>query len=133
MSLRQGRHIDTFTTVLSHQQQLCSPPSLATMLLRFYHVFLFVMEVFNLVLLIASTVFSPVLRAIQGNKAKSVHNRVVLITGAGSGIGRELATRFARSGAITVLWDVNEVSTSFIDHHPYSLSLCRMDSKKRQP
>ncbi|KAI6216979.1 hypothetical protein M3Y99_01789500 [Aphelenchoides fujianensis] len=38
---------------------------------------------------------------------KSVEGEVVLITGAGSGIGRELARRFAKKGARLVLWDLN--------------------------
>ncbi|TKR62464.1 hypothetical protein L596_026420 [Steinernema carpocapsae] len=39
---------------------------------------------------------------------KDVSGRVVLITGAGNGIGRLLAQRFAVLGAKLVLWDVNE-------------------------
>ncbi|XP_068956072.1 epidermal retinol dehydrogenase 2 isoform X2 [Petaurus breviceps papuanus] len=38
---------------------------------------------------------------------KSVAGEIVLITGAGSGIGRLLALRFAHLGAILVLWDIN--------------------------
>ncbi|XP_038622663.1 epidermal retinol dehydrogenase 2 [Tachyglossus aculeatus] len=41
-------------------------------------------------------------------RRKSVAGEIVLITGAGSGIGRLLALKFARLGAILVLWDVNE-------------------------
>ena len=37
----------------------------------------------------------------------SVHDRVVLITGAGQGIGRELARQFAAAGAIPVVADLN--------------------------
>ncbi|KAK0427970.1 hypothetical protein QR680_010519 [Steinernema hermaphroditum] len=39
---------------------------------------------------------------------KNVAGKVVLITGAGNGIGRLLAERFAHLGARLVLWDVNE-------------------------
>ncbi|XP_070533995.1 estradiol 17-beta-dehydrogenase 11-like [Ptychodera flava] len=39
---------------------------------------------------------------------KSVDGQVVLITGAGHGIGRCLAIKFAKLGAHLVLWDINE-------------------------
>ncbi|NWW77280.1 RDHE2 dehydrogenase, partial [Climacteris rufus] len=39
---------------------------------------------------------------------KNVSGEIVLITGAGSGIGRLLALKFARLGATLVLWDINE-------------------------
>jgi NAD(P)-dependent dehydrogenase (short-subunit alcohol dehydrogenase family) len=37
-----------------------------------------------------------------------VQNRVVIVTGAGQGIGRELARQFAAAGAIAVVADLNE-------------------------
>ncbi|XP_064597420.1 epidermal retinol dehydrogenase 2-like [Liolophura sinensis] len=39
---------------------------------------------------------------------KSVNNEIVLVTGAGSGIGRLLSIKFARLGCRLVLWDINE-------------------------
>lgn len=39
---------------------------------------------------------------------KDVAGEIVLITGAGSGIGRLMAIKFASLGAILVLWDINE-------------------------
>ncbi|KAM5313707.1 epidermal retinol dehydrogenase 2 [Glossophaga mutica] len=39
---------------------------------------------------------------------KNVAGEIVLITGAGSGLGRLLALKFARLGAALVLWDVNK-------------------------
>ncbi|XP_037364250.1 short-chain dehydrogenase/reductase family 16C member 6-like [Talpa occidentalis] len=41
-------------------------------------------------------------------KKKDVAGEIVLITGAGSGIGRLMAIHFASLGAILVLWDINE-------------------------
>jgi len=43
-------------------------------------------------------------------RSKDVKGEIVLITGAGSGIGRLLALRFAKLGSRLVLWDVNNKS-----------------------
>ncbi|XP_063155383.1 epidermal retinol dehydrogenase 2 [Candoia aspera] len=40
-------------------------------------------------------------------RKKNIAGEIVLITGAGSGMGRLMALKFARLGAILVLWDVN--------------------------
>ncbi|CAD5221511.1 unnamed protein product [Bursaphelenchus okinawaensis] len=39
---------------------------------------------------------------------KDVKDQVVLITGSGSGLGREMAIKFAQRGAKLILWDLNE-------------------------
>lgn len=44
---------------------------------------------------------------------KSVAGKVVLITGSGHGVGRELALRFARLGARVVLVDIHKVRRAF--------------------
>jgi len=41
-------------------------------------------------------------------RSKNVSGKIVLITGAGSGIGRLMAIRFAKLGSQLVLWDLNE-------------------------
>ena len=40
--------------------------------------------------------------------AKDVSNEIILITGAGSGLGRNMALEFAKLNASLVLWDINE-------------------------
>lgn len=41
-------------------------------------------------------------------KKKNITGEVVLITGAGSGIGRLMAREFASHGTVVVLWDINQ-------------------------
>jgi len=41
-------------------------------------------------------------------RKKNVSGEIVLITGAGSGIGRLLSLKFAKLGATLVLWDINQ-------------------------
>jgi len=40
---------------------------------------------------------------------------ICLITGAGQGLGRELALRFAATGATMVLWDVNQETLQAVE------------------
>ncbi|CAH2267714.1 jg26665 [Pararge aegeria aegeria] len=39
---------------------------------------------------------------------KSLNGDIILITGGGGGVGRQLAIKLARLGAKVVLWDVNK-------------------------
>ncbi|CAE7239583.1 SDR16C5 [Symbiodinium sp. KB8] len=52
---------------------------------------------------------------------KSVAGEVVLITGAGSGIGRLMAHRFAGLGGRMVLWDINAVAVQAVAEELTSL------------
>lgn len=79
------------------------------MILRLYKIFLSITEISNLLYLLTTTLLSPICRAIKPKRIKNVRNKIVLITGAGNGIGRQLALKFAEKNAVTVLWDINEV------------------------
>ncbi|NXX34993.1 RDHE2 dehydrogenase, partial [Nicator chloris] len=59
------------------------------------------------VLLIYYLLESLVFLVVPGRK-KNVSGEIVLITGAGSGVGRLLAIKFASLGATVVLWDINQ-------------------------
>ena len=39
---------------------------------------------------------------------KSVQGDIVLVTGAGSGMGQRIAMEFSKLGAVLVLWDIDD-------------------------
>lgn len=51
-------------------------------------------------------------RGIIPMKKKSVAGEIILITGAGHGIGRELAIGYASLGATVICWDINEKTSN---------------------
>lgn len=54
------------------------------------------------------SILEALLSHVISKPRKNVAGEVVLITGAGSGLGRLLALQFARLGSVLVLWDVNK-------------------------
>lgn len=46
--------------------------------------------------------------ALYGAEERDVSGEVVLITGAGHGMGKELALQYSTLGATIVCWDINE-------------------------
>nr|XP_027199816.1 epidermal retinol dehydrogenase 2-like [Dermatophagoides pteronyssinus] len=90
--------------------QTTQAPSIMTILLRLYKIFLWITQISRLTILLMKTLAGPLMAAIRPSRKKNVQNKVVLITGAGSGLGRELAIKFAAAGAITILWDINETT-----------------------
>ncbi|KYQ48804.1 Short-chain dehydrogenase/reductase family 16C member 6 [Trachymyrmex zeteki] len=65
-------------------------------------------EILLLIFKILHCIFNDVYRLIRPTKEKSVANEIVLITGAGHGIGKELAIGYASLGATVICWDINE-------------------------
>lgn len=45
---------------------------------------------------------------------KSVEGDVILITGGGHGLGKELAVELAKLGAVIVIWDIHDTDTGDI-------------------
>ncbi|ELT94342.1 hypothetical protein CAPTEDRAFT_103007 [Capitella teleta] len=67
---------------------------------------------------------------------KSVDGQVVLITGAGSGIGRLMSLEFAKKGAIVVGWDIsakgNEETKKFVEDAGFQMHTFECDISKRE-
>jgi len=70
-------------------------------------------------------------------KRKNVSGQLVLITGAGSGLGRLMSVEFAKLGCNLVLWDVNEAGNNEtaelvkqygIKVYPYTVDLSNKDA-----
>lgn len=65
----------------------------------------------NFLVFLGKSLFSfleGIVFAIISKPRKNVAGEIVLITGAGSGLGRLLALQFARLGSVLILWDINK-------------------------
>ncbi|XP_011066184.1 PREDICTED: short-chain dehydrogenase/reductase family 16C member 6-like [Acromyrmex echinatior] len=72
------------------------------------NVLLLSIEILLLILKILYYICKDIYKLIIPTKKKSVAGEIVLITGAGHGIGKELAIGYASLGATVVCWDINE-------------------------
>lgn len=79
-----------------------------------FNIFLLIIEVVQLVLKSCWYTIESLYQNFVPPAAKSVRNEIVLITGGGHGLGKELALRFARLGAIIVIWDVNQIGSETV-------------------
>ena len=61
-------------------------------------------------------------------RKKDVSKEIVLITGAGSGIGRALSLKFAGLGATVVLWDINKSANDAVAQEINSKTPKKADS-----
>ncbi|XP_018346720.1 PREDICTED: short-chain dehydrogenase/reductase family 16C member 6-like, partial [Trachymyrmex septentrionalis] len=73
-----------------------------------HNVLLLLIEILLLILKILYYICEDIYKLIIPTKKKSVAGEIVLITGAGHGIGKELAIGYASLGATVVCWDINE-------------------------
>jgi all-trans-retinol dehydrogenase (NAD+) len=78
------------------------------MFLRFYQFSLFLIDLLNFLGKAIIAILQAIITAIIPPAKKSVQDDVVLITGGGQGLGREMAMLFAKLGSKIVLWDISE-------------------------
>lgn len=79
--------------------------------LYLFNLFVLILEFVQLVGQMTVAFAHRICRTFIPKAKKSVAGEIVLITGAGKGLGRELSLRFAKLGATVVIWDINKVST----------------------
>ncbi|KAK7789584.1 hypothetical protein R5R35_009951 [Gryllus longicercus] len=80
------------------------------LMVKVYSAAVLLLDVLVLLVRVMAALGESLFRLIVPPQEKSVVGEVVLITGAGHGIGRELAQQFADLGATIVSWDINAKS-----------------------
>ncbi|NXA70749.1 RDHE2 dehydrogenase, partial [Mohoua ochrocephala] len=73
----------------------------------------FFLETLKVIVLFLYYILESLVFLIVPRRKKNVSGEIVLITGAGSGIGRLLAVKFASLGATLVLWDINQEGLNY--------------------
>ncbi|KAI1290033.1 Epidermal retinol dehydrogenase 2 [Halotydeus destructor] len=77
------------------------------MFIYMFNLLVILLEFTLLIGQVTVSIFHRVFWLIAPKRKKTISGKVVLITGAAQGLGRALALRFARLGAVVVAWDVN--------------------------
>nr|CAD7197858.1 unnamed protein product [Timema douglasi] len=78
------------------------------MLLKLYSISILLLDILLLHIKILLAIVEAFYKKIIPPAEKSVSGEIVLITGTGHGIGKELALQFAMLGSTVVCWDINE-------------------------
>ncbi|OWR40948.1 hypothetical protein KGM_215703 [Danaus plexippus plexippus] len=78
--------------------------------MKIYEGVVVTLEVIVLIIKMYATWFYRMYKFFVPNEPKSVKGEIVLITGAGHGMGREMALSFAKLGSIVVCVDINPTS-----------------------
>ncbi|NXD33242.1 RDHE2 dehydrogenase, partial [Copsychus sechellarum] len=73
----------------------------------------FFLETLKIIVLFVYYLLESLVFLVVPVRKKNVSGEIVLITGAGSGIGRLLAIKFASLGATVVLWDINQEGLNY--------------------
>ncbi|XP_054156994.1 estradiol 17-beta-dehydrogenase 11-like [Oppia nitens] len=87
------------------------------MILLIFNIFLWTCEVLTLLVKILGIFLEQLAKYVVPQPRKSIDGQIVVITGAGSGIGRQLSIRFAiQLNAVVVLWDINRESVERLNN-----------------
>lgn len=74
----------------------------------FYNIFIIVFDLAFLLVKFWFYTFHAIYLNLKGIEERDVSNEIVLITGTGHGIGKELALQYSALGSTVVCWDINE-------------------------
>ncbi|XP_023714665.1 epidermal retinol dehydrogenase 2 isoform X2 [Cryptotermes secundus] len=80
------------------------------MFLRMYSFLVLIYDVLSLIFLVIEAELEAFYRIFIPPRLKSVAGEIILITGAGHGLGRELAIQFSMLGATVICWDIRSDS-----------------------